>query len=109
MQVSIFLLYILAIAFSSLLAVVVGPLVSWLVFIRGRTSSLQTSSIVGSLSGFVSTLIWPTGYLIWYCYDNMNHLQMGGVLVVIVLVLATGSIVIGAAVSGILTYMNRSR
>jgi hypothetical protein len=109
MQVYIFILYILSILLSSLLAVVVSPFVSWIVFLKGKSHSTQTSSIVGALSGFIGTLIWPTGCLIWYCIENMNHLQMGGAFVLAILVLATGSIVIGAAVSVILTSTSRSR
>ena len=91
------------------LLVVASPSISWFIFLKRRSHSLLRSSVVGAFSGLVGTLIWPTGYLIWHCIENMNHHQMGGFIVVIILVISTFSTFMGAALSVALSTSNRSK
>jgi hypothetical protein len=83
--------------------VAVCTLLSWLFAFRGKARSATRSFVTGAISGLVGTLIWPSGYWIWHCVTNMDHLQMGGIIVTFLGLLIIGSMVVGAAIATTLT------
>lgn len=83
--------------------VAVCTILSWLLAFRGKARSATRSAVTGAVSGLVGTLIWPSGYWIWYCHANNGHLQMGGIIVMFLVLLISGSIVVGAAIATTLT------
>ncbi len=102
-------IYLMLLFFLECALVVACPAVSWFCLLRGNTHSIKQSVFTGALSGLFGTLIWPTGYLIWYCIANINHLQMGGIIVIFITVLITGSMFVGAAIAAVLTSTRHSQ
>jgi|688.fasta_scaffold1800445_1 hypothetical protein len=101
--------YILLLFSLACLLVVISPFISFFCLLKTKKQSIKQSLLSGALSGLIGTLIWPTGYLIWYCIANMSQLQMGGIVVVSIAVLIIGSMALGAAISAVLTFTLRSQ
>jgi hypothetical protein len=83
--------------------VVVFAFLSWLFTLRGKPRSVTRSFITGAVSGLAGTLVWPTGFMIWDCIKNMNHLEMGEIIVMLIGILIVGAMVFGAAIATTLT------
>lgn len=88
----------------AILPALISAIVAWsLVKPRG----LKMAFVLGAGSGLVGTLIWPTGSLILHCVRNQDHLEMGGLIVMVIAALMVGSAVVGAVVTTVLTTVAR--
>lgn len=91
--------YLIAMLPAVICASVAWPLV--------KPRRLKVASVVGAVSGLVGTLIWPTGSLILHCVRNQEHLEMGGLIVMVIAALMVGSAVVGTVITTVLTAVAR--
>lgn len=88
----------------AILPALICAIVAWSLV---KPRRLKMASVLGAVSGLVGTLIWPTGSLILHCVRNQDHLEMGGLIVMVIAALMVGSAVVGAVVTTVLTTVAR--
>lgn len=79
----------------------------WLCVLWGKPHTIKKAFVLGGVSGFIGTLICPMGFLISYCVINQSHLQMGGLIAVVIVSSMVGSVVVGAVVAPLMSTASR--